>query len=107
MGVQTAQNMQALQVANEIRAYRAQLRADLKQLQRDNGAYYCSLVIEDNAPEVRTMEVGKLLDMIRYMTRSKMQVIFNTAQVAPHRRIGALTSRQRTALARALAEYGQ
>ena len=107
MGVQTAQNMQALQVANEIRAYRAQLRADLKQLQRNNGAYYCSLVIEDNKPEVRTMEVGKLLNMVRYMTRSQMQGIFNESKVAPHRSIGALTSRQRTALSRALAEYGQ
>ena len=106
MGVQTAQNMQALEIANEIRAYRAQLRADLKQLKRDDGAYYCALVIEQNAPEVHTMQVGKLLDMVRYMTRARMQGVFNQSMTAGHRTIGALTSRQREALITALKEQG-
>jgi len=99
--------MQALAVANGIRAYRAGLRKDLKRLKRDDGAYYCSIVIEDNAPEVRTMPVEKLLDMVRYMTRARSARIFVQAMVSSHRTIGGLTPRQREALVKVLREYGQ
>jgi hypothetical protein len=99
--------MQALAVANGVRAYRAQLRADLKRLKRDDGAYYCSIVIEDNAPEVRTMPVEKLLDMVRYMSRARSHRVFVKAMVGGHRSIGGLTPRQREALISVLREPGQ
>jgi len=104
---QIPQHIKALALANETRFYRARVRADLKKLNLEQGAFYCALILEDDIPEMRTMLVEQLFSSIRFLGPSKVNRIFVKAHVGTNRTIGGLTQRQRDALAAALRSLGK
>lgn len=92
------QRMEALQLANEIRTYRARLKQDVAARRRDFG----SLLMRP--PEkAQTMKVWDLMLAIPGIGRGKADRALRRARVSPSKTLSGLTMRQRRDLLTALA----
>jgi hypothetical protein len=86
-----AQREQALELANRVRAYRAQKRRAVAE-----GRLRLEDLLSDEA--CAGMPVGRALLSLRQIGQQRADWILARAHVAPTRRIGGLTERQREAI---------
>ena len=97
------QQMEALARGNEIRLAHAALRERIAKLSRQKGQRLVASIIRDTDDEAcLRARLGYLMESIRYQgpsyTAARLQLVGLTA----NQRLGDLTQRQRTALARAV-----
>lgn len=90
------QRDQALTRANEIRAARAHIKADLKAHRTTLRA-----LLLDPPACFATCDVYRFLTAAPRVGRSRAMAALNSASVSPQRAVGALTERQRKVLAQA------
>lgn len=82
--------MDALQVANVIRSYRANLKRDIKS------ARVSIVDILTNPPEeVETMKIFDLLLAVPKMGRVKANKMLQTCRISPSKTVGGMSDRQR------------
>lgn len=87
------QRMEALDKANEIRGYRAQLKRDLKS----GRANVLDVLLEP--PEMLdTMKIFDLLISTPKRGRIKVNQLLGQCRISPSKRIGGLSQRQRSEL---------
>lgn len=87
------QRMEALQNANEVRVYRANLKRDIKA----GRANLVDLLI--NPPEkLDTAKLSDFLLAVPKMGRVKVDKMLRTCKISPSKTIGGLTERQRDEL---------
>lgn len=94
------QRMTALQQANEIRSYRAQLKRDMKTGDRRLGE-----VLEGGDPLLASMKVYELLLAVPAMGRTKVREALIYTRISPSKTVGGLTDRQRRDLLLRLAAW--
>lgn len=91
----TAQQRQdALDRANEIRSYRAELKRELRR-----GARSAAAVLRDPETEVETMKVVDLLLAAPKVGRVKANKLLARSRISPTKTVGGLSARQRGELA--------
>lgn len=84
------QRMEALQQANKIRCYRANLKRDIKAHRAD----IADLLV--NPPEeIETMHIFDLMMAVPKMGRTKVNKLLNTCRISPSKTVGGITARQR------------
>lgn len=93
-----AQNMLALNQANEIKYARAEIRRELKAGERT-----VANIIRRPPRAMRTMLVSDLLRSLPRVHTTSAAKILNRAQIGWARRLGGLTEREREALLLAIA----
>lgn len=99
----SAQSMQALERANELRLNRSKIRRSLRTAPTfAAGRKRAAEVIADTPPCCATWEVLDFLCRVRWLTGRQVIPILRAAQVSPTRRLGGLTERERGALVEAL-----
>lgn len=84
------QRRDALDRANEIRTYRADLKRDLKA-----GHGTVIDVVRDSPDETETMKIFDLLMSAPKMGRVKVNRILNQCRISPSKTVGGLSDRQR------------
>jgi len=87
------QRMRALEIANEIRTRRAQLKVDIKA-GRVNAANY----IESPPAWLETMKVADVLRAQAKWGRVKVHKALHVCAIAPSKTVGGLSPRQRDEL---------
>lgn len=95
----TLQRLTALERANDIRTYRAQLKKDVKAGRVDVCAV---LVAGEHDPRLVTMKVFELLLAAPKYGRVKANAALRRCSVSPSKTIGGLSGRQRGDLVRVL-----
>lgn len=91
------QRMDALERANNIRSYRANLKRDMKA-----GRVRASDVLTRPVDEVQTMKVHALLLAIPKLGRVRVNKVLDVERISPSKTIGGLSDRQRYAIANAI-----
>jgi hypothetical protein len=91
------QRMAALEIANEARALRAQLKRDLK-----SGRASIGELLLDPPAFLQTAKVFDMLLALPKVGRVKATKIMNNCRVSPHKTFGGLSDRQRAELAERL-----
>ena len=86
--------MAALNIANEIRTFRAQLKHDLK-----TGRASVTPLLLDPPAFLQTAKVFDLLLAVPTVGRVKATTILDSCRVSPSKTFGGLTDRQRAELA--------
>lgn len=94
--------MVALDNANRVRSFRAQLKRDV-QARRSSAA----LVLLEPPADVETMRVFDLLLSIPKLGRTKVNKILVQNRISPSKTVGGLTARQRHELVVALGSYAR
>lgn len=94
----TAQRRDALHRANVIRAYRAELKRDIKA-----GRKHVLEALVNPPPELLSMKVADLILATPRVGRVKVNKWMNRTRIAAHKTIGGLSRRQRLELAQLLA----
>ena len=89
-----AQRMKALDAANEIRTYRAELKRKIKA-----GRVSAADVLLEPGPLLETMHVFDLLLAVPRQGRVKTNKILRQANISPSKTLGGMTQRQRSELA--------
>ena len=89
-----AQRREALERANRIRGYRAQMKKAIKAGQQDP-----LQVLASPPPEVETMKVYDLIVAKPKVGPVKAKVVLNRARVSPAKTLGGLSVRQRGEIA--------
>ena len=87
------QRREALERANKIRFYRAQLKRDIKA-----GKKSVHDLLLEPPEELDTMKVFDLILAMPKYGRTKVNKIFVFARVSPSKTVGGLSQRQRTEL---------
>jgi hypothetical protein len=87
------QRLDALQLANTVRTYRAQLKVDIAEAREDADAV---LVSGDRL--VDTMKVEELLLAVPGIGHVKVNQVFRRYGISPSKTIGGLSPRQRAQL---------
>lgn len=105
MDAATKQRKDALELANHVRAVRAEVKAALRQTtnRRDAMGKAADIIAEPEV-ELESMRIEALLKAIFRMGTSKSHRLLVRAGIPPSRTIGALTGRQRDELVRLLRE---
>lgn len=85
------QRMSALENANEIRTYRAQLKRDLK-----SGKINALKLLIDPPEKLETMKIFDLLLAVPKIGRTKANKMLMQCRISPSKTIGGLSERQRT-----------
>lgn len=85
-----AQRREALEQANKIRSYRANLKRDMKAGRKD-----IIDVIRRPPEEVATMKLAELLLAVPKLGRTKVGTMLNKTRISPSKTIEGLTHRQR------------
>lgn len=93
----TEQRLQALDRANAIRTYRAQLKLELKAGRAD-----VLTVLASGDELLATMKIFDLLLAAPKIGRVKADAILRRTRISPSKTVGGLTERQRTELVAAL-----
>jgi hypothetical protein len=88
------QRRAALEHANEIRSFRAQLKKDVKAGRTD-----VVLLLLSNEPKLQTMKVFELVKSAPRMGHYKTDRILRRLEISPSKTIGGMTERQRRELA--------
>lgn len=88
-----SQRMAALENANHIRVWRAQMKRDLKA-----GRLRLHGLLASPPPEMETMKVMDLLLATPKIGRVKAMKMLASERVSPSRQIGGLSERQRSSL---------
>lgn len=88
-----AQRMDALQNANRIRSYRADLKRDLKA-----GRKNIYDLLFDPPEDLETMKVFDLMMSVPKMGRVKVNKLLVQCRISPSKHIGGMSERQRTEL---------
>ncbi len=91
------QHLRALARANEVRLARAELKRRVH-----DGAFTAAEVILDAPWEVATMAVGELLMSQRSWGKMRCRKLLQSIPMSEGKKIGAMTERQRKAVAAAL-----
>lgn len=92
------QRQAALDRANEIRKFRAQLKRDIKAGRK------CAVdLLTDPPAEVETMKVFEVLLALPKVGRTKAGKLLNVVRASPSKTIGGLSARQRNELVTLLA----
>lgn len=91
------QRMEALEIGNQIRTYRAQLKIDMKR-----GTIDPIEKLTDGDPMLETMKVIDLLMAVPAVGRVKADRMLRREQISPSKTVGGLSARQRDALVLAL-----
>jgi hypothetical protein len=87
------QRMEALQNANEIRTYRANLKRDIKAGRAD----VVNLLI--NPPdEIETMHIFDLMMAVPKLGRVKVNKVLSKCRISPSKTVGGMSERQRNEL---------
>lgn len=92
------QRMSALERANHIRSFRAQLKRDLKA-----GRKRAADLIAQPPAEVETMRIVEVLLALPKCGRVKATKTLNTVRASPSKTVGGLSTRQRAELVALLA----
>lgn len=85
------QRRRALLVANEVRAFRAQLKIDLKA-----GRKQVSDLLLEPPEKIETMKLFDLLVAAPKYGRVKVNKLLNTCRISPSKTVGGMSQRQRT-----------
>lgn len=99
------QRMAALDLANQVRSERAQLKRRLSEATRRDALLTAAAIVEEDPPQwVRSMEIGALIAACRSCgPRAAMQLLGALQPpVSPKRRIDELTFKRRHQVAAAL-----
>ena len=96
--MQVPQHMQALARANRVRLARAELKRSIAR-----GEVEVEGVIRDCPWETDSMTLAELLTSQRRWGRTRARKFLQALSISENKRIGSLTSRQRTLIATALA----
>lgn len=96
------QRLAALERANDVRHYRAELKRDLYARRRD-----VRWILAAPPSEVLTMRVFDLLLAVPKCGRVKVNKILNAVKIAPSKKVGGLTDRQRAELVERLERLGR
>lgn len=86
------QRMEALDKADEIRSYRAQLKRDVKARKKD---IISILSAEEVDPLLKTMKLFDLMLAVPKYGRVKVNKIFQLCRISHSKTIGGLSDRQR------------
>lgn len=84
------QRMDALEVANVVRKYRAQLKRDIKA-----GRVDVIRLLTDPPEAIETMKVWDLLISVPKMGRVKVNKLLQTCRISPSKTMGGMSERQR------------
>lgn len=95
------QHMQALARANRVRLARAELKRSIARGDVEVGS-----VIRECPWETESMSLAELLASQRRWGRTRARKFLQALSLSENKRLGTLTERQRTMLARALASKG-
>jgi hypothetical protein len=87
------QRMDALDRANEIRSYRAQLKRDLKA-----GRANVIDILTNSNPMIDTMKIFDLMLAVPKMGRTKVNKMLISCRISPSKTIAGLSDRQRDEL---------
>lgn len=90
------QRERALARANEIRSLRSTLKRSI------TGPSHAAAIILDPPWYLQTMKVDQLLLAIPKLGRVKVDVFMRTVRVSPSKRVGGLSDRQKTEIAKEL-----
>lgn len=82
--------MTALQSANEIRTYRANLKRDLKA-----GHKNIVELLHNPPDEIETMKIFDLMMAVPKLGRTKVNKMLQLCRTAPSKTVGGMTERQR------------
>jgi hypothetical protein len=97
-GRSLSQRMAALEDANRVRSYRAQMKREIAAGRRS-----FTTALDD--PMCASMKVVDLLLAVPHMGRSKVHQALQTARISPSKTLAGMTSRQRDELLAALAGF--
>lgn len=90
----------ALRLANEVRSSNSRLRKEIFALEHLEGLGRVADLLDDPAPPVASLSVGRLLRYARRIGDAKVRRLLAVARVSSEdRRVGELTGRQRDVLA--------
>ncbi len=95
-----SQPLDALKLANQVRAQRSQLKKDLKK----NPSMIVG-VLSDPPDYVHTMNVETLLKAIPYMGRRKIEDVLKAARMSGRTQVGDLTAQRREEVAFVIRRY--
>jgi hypothetical protein len=84
------QRRRALDIANEVRTYRAQLKLDLKA-----GRVLLDDVLDADDPLLASMRIYDLLVAVPWLGQARVRTALRDAHISHTRRLGALTVRER------------
>lgn len=87
------QRMEALQQANEVRTFRAQLKRDLKA-----GRANLHEILINPPEQIETMKVFDLLLSMPKVGRTKANKLISLCRMSPSKTVGGMSERQRTEL---------
>jgi hypothetical protein len=88
-----AQRMDALERANDIRIYRAQLKRDIKA-----GRKQIVHLLENPPEKIESMKVFDLLLTVPKLGRIKVDKMIKVCRMSPSKTVGGLSDRQRNEL---------
>jgi hypothetical protein len=94
------QRLDALEKANTVRTYRAELKKDIAAAREDADA-----VLVSSDPLLATMKVGDLLLAVPGLGRVKVNYLFRRLGISPSKTVGGLSPRQRGQLLVALRSH--
>lgn len=87
------QRMEALQNANEIRSYRANLKRDIKA-----GRVSVHDILRYPPQKVETMKIFDLMMAVPKLGRTKIDRMFRTCRISTSKTVGGMSERQRNEL---------
>lgn len=85
------QRMDALETANDVRSYRANLKKDIKA-----GRVSIVKLLTDPPEKIETMKIFDLLLVVPKMGRVKVNKLLMQCRISPSKTIGGMSERQRT-----------
>jgi len=91
------QRMDALETANEIRTYRANLKKDIKA-----GKVHILKLLASPPEEIETMKIFDLLLVVPKMGRVKVNKLLMQCRISPSKTVGGMSERQRDEVVSAL-----
>lgn len=98
LGGTVEQREHALQLANHVRCIRAEVKRDLRELNRAEGLLKAADLLEAPSVELEGMKVEALLGSIFRIGETKVHRLMLQAGISSQRTIGGITGRQRAAL---------
>jgi hypothetical protein len=100
------QQRESLAKANSVRAHNARIKASLRRQNYRTALTLAAAWLEDNAPCIASLKVEDLVTSIPYIKHSRSREVLWLAEIPRgERRVGALTQRQRQALATELRNW--
>ena len=102
MTTTNVQTMQALELANSVRFYRADIKNWLHACPRLKGLEAAADLITVPDPNLRTMQIVELLASCHFMGARRAERILREGGLSSTKTVGALTARQRRVLAEVL-----